>query len=71
MTTSTPFDFETDLLTCSGLSIEHADGLTECEFRNCALPHELHLNVAGCGEFDLACSCSPDEHPAPAWLIAA
>lgn len=72
-TTLTPFDFDRelddDLAVCTGLSIEHADGTTECEHADCPLPHELHLHVAGCSEFATACSCSPDD--GTAWLLAA
>ena len=70
MNSTTPFDFDSDLLVCSGLSIEHADGSTECE-HDCGLPHDLHFHVAGCGEFGLVCSCNPDENLAGSWLLAA
>ena len=50
---------------CQGVSIEHADGSTECMDHTCELPHELHSFHIGCSELHPPCPCVPEEHDFP------
>jgi hypothetical protein len=51
-----------DIYECQGVSIEHADGSTECMDHTCELPHELHSFHIGCGELHPPCPGLPEEH---------
>lgn len=51
-----------DIYDCQGVSIEHADGSTECMDATCDLSHELHSFHIGCGELHPPCPCIPEEH---------
>ena len=43
---------------CHEVSIEHADGTTECGGDvACSLPHHLHDWRVSCDEFDPRCAC--------------
>lgn len=46
------------LLHCHELSIEHADGSTECTEVGCAVPHAQHRFVASCDELLGPCPCA-------------
>ena len=53
---------DNDIFECQGVSIEHADGSTECMDHTCDLPHELHSFHIGCSELHPPCPCVPEEH---------
>jgi hypothetical protein len=50
---------------CPGVSIEHADGTTECMEPTCELPHEFHSFHVACSELHPPCPCIPEEHDLP------
>jgi hypothetical protein len=56
---------------CDDVSIEHADGSTECMRPDCDVAHELHDFHIGCSSLQPPCPCVPEEHVPPALLIAA
>lgn len=60
-----------DIYECQGVSIEHADGFTECMDFTCDLPHELHSFQVACTELTPPCPCIPEEQVPPALLVAA
>ena len=60
-----------EIYECQGVSIEHADGFTECMDFTCDLPHELHSFHVACTELTPPCPCIPEEHVPPALLVAA
>lgn len=60
-----------DLEHCHDVSIEHADGSTECLAGDCGLPHEVHDWQLPCSAFDPPCPCVPEELPDPLLLLAA
>jgi hypothetical protein len=55
---------------CDEVSIEHADGSTECLDQDCTLPHELHQWHAGCSAIVPPCGCAPAEQPQPSRVLA-
>jgi hypothetical protein len=55
---------------CHEVSVEHADGATECFDGDCTVPHWLHEWQVSCSAFDPPCPCIPEDAPAP-WLVAA
>ena len=54
--------------TCQGVSIEHADGSTECMDYTCDLPHEFHSFHVACTELHPLCPCIPEEHVPPEFV---
>jgi hypothetical protein len=54
-----------DIYECQGVSIEHADGSTECMDHTCELQHELHSFHVACTELYPPCPCIPEEHDLP------
>ena len=66
-----PMSETTDIYECQGVSIEHADGSTECMDYTCDLQHELHSFHVACTELHPLCPCIPEEHVPPALLVAA
>jgi hypothetical protein len=52
-----------DLDHCHDVSIEHADGSTECMDPGCRLPHDLHEWQLPCSGFEPPCPCVPEELP--------
>jgi hypothetical protein len=54
-----------DIYECQSVSIEHADGSTECMDHTCELPHEFHSFHIGCGELHPPCPCIPEDHQLP------
>jgi hypothetical protein len=60
-----------DIYECQGVSIEHADGSTECMDHTCDLQHELHSFHVACTELYPPCPCIPEEHELPELLVAA
>ena len=56
---------------CDEVSIEHADGTTECLDERCTLPHALHGCHAGCAALIPPCPCAPAEQPEPLLAVAA
>gem|GEM_PF-3095946 len=56
---------------CHDVSIEHADGSTECMDPACRVPHEAHDWHLSCTALEPPCPCVPEERPAPALAVAA
>jgi hypothetical protein len=54
-----------DLEHCHDVSLEHADGTTECLADGCAVRHELHDWQVSCAALDPPCPCAAEEAPAP------
>jgi hypothetical protein len=54
-----------DIYECQGVSVEHADGSTECMDHTCDLDHEFHSFHIGCGELYPPCPCIPQDHEIP------
>jgi hypothetical protein len=52
-------------LLCTDVSIEHADGSTECMDPGCGLSHHLHDLHLSCSALVPPCQCSPEEHLPP------
>jgi hypothetical protein len=52
-------------LLCTDVSIEHADGSTECMDLSCHLEHHLHDLHLSCSALVPPCPCSPEEHLPP------
>jgi hypothetical protein len=59
-----------DLEHCHEVSIEHADGSTECLDPSCDLSHELHEWHQSCAALDPPCPCMPEEAVPPLLLAA-
>ena len=57
--------YDDEILECPGVSVEHADGTTECMEPTCELPHEFHSFHVGCSELHPPCPCIPEEHDLP------
>jgi len=61
-----------DLEHCHEISIEHADGVTECGGdQPCGLAHHLHDWTLGCGELDPPCPCDASSTPEAPLALAA
>jgi hypothetical protein len=54
---------------CHDVSIEHADGATECFDPACRVPHNVHEWQLACSALDPPCPCAPEEQLPP--LLAA
>ncbi|MDX6494906.1 MAG: hypothetical protein QOE17_892 [Gaiellales bacterium] len=50
---------------CDEVSIEHADGTTECLDPTCPLDHALHGWHADCSALVPPCECHPAERALP------
>ena len=50
---------------CTDVSIEHADGSTECMDPECDLSHGLHDLHLSCSALVPPCPCSPEEQLPP------
>ena len=59
-----------DLDHCHDVSIEHADGSTECMDPACRLPHDLHEWQLSCSGLEPPCPCVPEEELPPLLLAA-
>jgi hypothetical protein len=59
-----------DLDHCHDVSIEHADGSTECIDPTCSLPHEVHDFCLPCSALEPPCPCIPEEQLPPLLLAA-
>jgi hypothetical protein len=57
-----------DLEHCHDVSIEHADGTTECLADACRVPHELHDWQVSCAALDPPCPCAAEERPDPIFI---
>jgi hypothetical protein len=57
---------------CEDVSIEHADGTSECLDAGCTVPHELHRWHAGCSAIMPPCACAlePSERSQPERVLA-
>jgi hypothetical protein len=55
---------------CHEVSLEHADGTTECLDPACTLGHHLHDLVASCATLVPPCPCAVEEQTIPALLAA-
>jgi len=55
---------------CHDVSIEHADGSTECMDPTCHLAHELHEWHLSCAALEPPCPCVPEESVPPLLLAA-
>ena len=60
-----------DLEHCHDVSIEHADGTTECLADDCRVRHELHDWQLSCAALDPPCPCAAEEFPEPALIAEA
>jgi len=56
---------------CDEVSIEHADGTTECLEPTCTLDHALHDFHVSCSAIVPPCPCSPAEHELDIELLIA
>src|SRR6476469_8233133 len=54
-------DCAADLEHCHDVSIEHADGTTECLADCCEVRHELHDWQLSCAALDPPCPCAAEE----------
>ncbi|HEY2814484.1 MAG TPA: hypothetical protein VGJ03_13540 [Acidimicrobiales bacterium] len=59
-----------DLDHCHDVSVEHADGSTECLDSTCRLSHELHEWQLSCAALEPPCPCVPEEAEPPLLLAA-
>lgn len=59
-----------DLEHCHDVSLEHADGTTECMDPACTVDHTLHEWQLSCAALDPPCPCNPEELPPPLELAA-
>ncbi len=58
-----------DVQHCHDVSLEHADGSTECLLGPaCTLGHALHDFHLPCSALDAPCPCVPEERPPAAAL---
>ncbi len=55
---------------CHDVSIEHADGSTECMDPSCRLGHEAHGWQLSCSGLEPPCPCVPEEQLPPLLLAA-
>ncbi|MGH9184616.1 MAG: hypothetical protein ACRD0U_02190 [Acidimicrobiales bacterium] len=58
-----------DLVHCHDVSLEHADGTTEC-LAGCDLDHALHEWQLTCSALEPPCPCAVEELPPPALVLA-
>jgi hypothetical protein len=62
-------DCRDGLLHCHEISLEHADGSTEClGLGACEVDHTLHAWQLPCSALEPPCPCAPDEQVPPAAL---
>ena len=55
---------------CHDVSIEHADGSSECIDPTCRLPHDAHEWQLPCSGLEPPCPCIPEEQLPPMLLAA-
>ena len=52
-----------DVIHCHEVSVEHADGSTECVDPWCNLPHHLHEWQLTCDALEPPCPCAATDRP--------